>query len=161
MQNILPCELDFTTPWSIWRSPKNRSTKYTLGEDRLLQKVQDITCRKLLEESGLLSISIKTHEIKALDKQRGKHSNYTLWIPKQHQRCTRLQVQGQQKFSQFQKCPIKRTAMESSSNSWVISVTDTFRTFTIYSMDGQLLNKDHHSFAGCTYTCFRSSFVFP
>lgn len=92
---------------------------------------------------------------------RGKHLNDTLWIPKQHQRCTRLQVQGQQKFSQFQKSAIKTTTMESSPNSCVISVTTTFDSFTVCYMDGELSNEGHQSSAGCTYSYFRSSFVIP
>lgn len=132
-----------------------------IGKDGLFQKVEDIISRKLLKR---VQASFNFHQNRRDQRigwGRRKHINYTLWIPKQHQRHTRLQVQGQQKFSQFQKCLIKTTAMESSPNSCVISVTATFGSFTIYYMDGQLWNENHHSFAGCTGRYFRNSFVFP
>lgn len=54
------------------------SPKCILGEDGSFQKVEDIISGKLLKESRLVSISIKTQEIKGLDEHRGKHTNYTL-----------------------------------------------------------------------------------
>lgn len=130
-------------------------------KDGLLQKVEDIISRKLLKRVQASFSFHQNRRDQRIGRARGKHTNYTLWTPKQHWSCTRLQVQSQRKFSQFQKCLLMTTAMESSPKSCVISVTTTFGSFITYYTDRQLANENHHSSAGCTCRYFRNSFVSP
>jgi len=111
MQNSLSWELHFTTHEVSERV-------LTTGHQNAYWEKMDylrrwMTLHSIQKVAERVQASFNFHQNKT-DQRTGwarrKHPNYTLWIPKQHQRCTRLQVQGQQKVSQFQKCAIKTTA---------------------------------------------------